>query len=390
MAKKPTVYDVAKQAQVSIATVSRVLRTPENVRPATREAVQTAIRILNYVPSGSAQGLAMQKTGVIGMFLPGFDAVEHLGGFSPSTKDEALLYRDPPSARLRNPVSDRLYFDEVLRGSEIEAWHQGRSLLINIGLGHSEDDISSLVSDMAGKVDGMVVLARSIPDSTLSFLRKRIPIVMVATSPQEDQSSVDLVRVSNRKGMVTLVSHLIEAHEVSSFAYLAGPDDSPDNRKRYEGFQEALAAHGINPATAPIYRGQFRSEIAYSIVTDIAEDGHLPRALVCANDQMALGALRALDESGVDVPGKVIVTGFDDIRESSESVPRLTTVRQPMIDLGRAAVSVLSQRIENPAQPPISIELPVKVLLRESCEGDMSSICPESSIIPLTPVDSIP
>lgn len=97
MAKRPTVYDVAKQAKVSIATVSRVLRTPETVRPATRDAVQDAIRILGYVPSGSAQGLATQKTGVIGMFLPGFDAVEQLHDFTPSTKDEALLRPDPPA-----------------------------------------------------------------------------------------------------------------------------------------------------------------------------------------------------------------------------------------------------------------------------------------------------
>lgn len=373
MAKRPTVYDVAKQAKVSIATVSRVLRTPETVRPATRDAVQDAIRILGYVPSGSAQGLATQKTGVIGMFLPGFDAVEQLRDFTPSTKDEALLRPDPPAEGSALPQPDRLYFDEVLRGSEIEAWHQGRSLLINIGLGHSEEDITALVSDMAGKVDGMVVLARSIPDATLAFLRRRIPVVMVANAPQDDLPNADLVRVSNRKGMKTLVNHLIDAHHVDSFAYIAGPDDSPDNHKRYKGFQEALSFHGINPATAPIYRGQFRSHLAHDITADLIKRRRLPRALVCANDQMALGAIQALNEAGITIPDDVIVTGFDDIKETTSVVPRLTTVRQPMLDLGRAAVSVLAQRIENPTAPPIAIELPVTVLLRESCEGDMAS-----------------
>ena len=357
---------------MSIATVSRVLRTPETVRPATRDAVQDAIRILGYVPSGSAQGLATQKTGVIGMFLPGFDAVEQLHDFTLSTKDEAVLRRDPPAENSTLPKPDRLYFDEVLRGSEIEAWHQGRSLLINIGLGHSEEDITALVSDMAGKVDGMVVLARSIPDATLAFLRRRIPVVMVANAPQDGLPNADLVRVSNRKGMKTLVNHLIDAHHVDSFAYIAGPDDSPDNHKRYEGFQEALSSHGINSATAPIYRGQFRSHLAHDITADLIKRHRLPRALVCANDQMALGAIRALNEANIAIPDDVIVTGFDDIKETTSVAPRLTTVRQPMLDLGRAAVSVLAQRLANPTAPPIAIELPVTVLLRESCEGDMA------------------
>lgn len=88
---------------------------------------------------------------------------------------------------------------------------------------------------------------------------------------------------------------------------------------------------------------------------------------------MALGAIQALNEAGIAIPDDVIVTGFDDIKETTSVVPRLTTVRQPMLDLGRAAVSVLAQRIENPTAPPIAIELPVTVLLRESCEGDMAS-----------------
>ena len=237
-----------------------------------------------------------------------------------------MINYNPETVSTDYDMCDRLYFDEVLRGSEIEAWHQGRSLLINIGLGHSEEDITALVSDMAGKVDGMVVLARSIPDATLAFLRRRIPVVMVANAPQDDLPNADLVRVSNRKGMKTLVNHLIDAHHVDSFAYIAGPDDSPDNHKRYEGFQEALSFHGINPATAPIYRGQFRSHLAHDITADLIKRRRLPRALVCANDQMALGAIQALNEAGIAIPDDVIVTGFDDIKETTSVVPRLTTV----------------------------------------------------------------
>lgn len=371
VAKKPTVYDVAKRADVSIATVSRALRTPESVRPQTRNAIATAIQELGYVPSGSAQSLAARRTNTIGLFLPNIDELDHLSNFELSSVDEAVVAIDPPGTQHHRP--DSLYFDEVLRGCELESWRQGLSLMVNIGLGRPEDDVSRLVGNMSGKVDGLLILARSVPKNVLEFLNKRMPLVMIANAPSEREEDFDLVRVSNRKGMCALVNHLIEAHHISRFAYMAGPDDSPDNHKRYEGFCEGMQAQGLNPGAAPIYRGQFSQQVAYSITRGLIEQNALPQALVCANDQMALGALHALSQANLQVPSDVIVTGFDGIQETETSAPRLTTVRQPMIDIGRAAVSTLVQRLNNPESPTLSTELPVTVLLRESCEGTYHS-----------------
>lgn len=369
MARKPTVYDVAREADVSIATVSRVLRTPERVRPQTRQTVLNAISLLGYLPSGSARSLAARRTNSIGLFLPNIDQLDQIGEFELTSDDAADMVIDPPRGQEDN--TDSLYFDEVLRGCELESWRQGLSLMVSIGLRGKGDDIPQLVNSMSEKVDGLIVLARSVPDAVLAFLRKRLPVVMIASTPANQENEFDLVRVSNRKGMYVLVRHLVEEHGVTSMAYVAGTDDSPDNGKRYEGFCEGLRSEGLEPSAAPIYRGQFSQSSAYQITRSLIRQGTLPRALVCANDQMALGTLRALSEAGVDVPGQVIVTGFDGIKETAVSRPRLTTVRQPMVDLGRAAVSTLVKRLEDPDSPPISTELPVRVELRESCEGAM-------------------
>ncbi|MCI1831912.1 MAG: LacI family transcriptional regulator [Bifidobacterium sp.] len=377
MAKKPTVYDVAREADVSIATVSRALRTPDSVRPRTRAAISRAIEQLGYVPSGSAQSLAERRTNTIGLFLPNIDELEHMSNFELESRDEARMVIDPPESEQQRP--DSLYFDEVLRGCELESWRQGLSLMVNIGFGRPQSDVSRLVGTMSGKVDGLIILARSAPKQVLEFLHQRMPLVMIANAPSEHEEEFDVVRVSNRKGMSALVTHLVEAHHVSRLAYMAGPDDSPDNHKRYEGFCEGMRKKGLNPGAAPIYRGQFSQQTAYAITQGLIEQHALPQALVCANDQMGLGALHALTEAQICVPDTVIVTGFDGIQETETSRPRLTTVRQPMIDLGRAAVSTLVRRLGTPDGPPLSTELPVSVLLRESCEGNLAARHPESA-----------
>lgn len=174
MDKKPTVYDVAREAGVSIATVSRSLRTPNAVRATTRQAIRTAIDRLGYVPSGSAQSLAARRTNSIALFLPTIDELDSLSDFELATVDEANMVIDRPTHHVVARY-DSLYFDTVLRGCELEAWRQGLSLVVSLGMGHSDADISHVVNDVSGKVDGIIVLARSIPDHMLEALHRRRP-----------------------------------------------------------------------------------------------------------------------------------------------------------------------------------------------------------------------
>lgn len=359
---KPTVYDVAAHAGVSIATVSRVLRRPDVVKDSTKELVMTAVRELGYVPSASARSLAGRITGVIGLYLPGLDAVDDLVEVFDTHEPEARVIRDIPDSGPARPRD--LYFDEVLRGAELEAWRHGFVLTIGVGRG---GDSEQMVRDMAGRVDGLVVLARSVPDELLGRLSGRIPIVLLAGPRRGDD--FDHVAVTNTEGMRALTAHIVGELGMHEPVYVAGPADSPDDAERYAGFIAALAAAGIHPASIRTLRGDFRREGGRSIAAELLTERTLPRVLVCGNDQMALGILDVLVPAGVRVPDDVAVTGFDGIEETRLSSPRLTTVRQPMEELGRAAVRAMVERLEEPSRPPITRRLPVEVLLRESTEG---------------------
>lgn len=363
--KIPTVYDVATRAGVSIATVSRVFSRPESVKEETRRRVLESVDALGYVPSGAARGLAARRTGVLGLFFPGLDAMDDIADIPFDDGDavtgSATIVRDVAGAVDTRPLN--LYFDEVLRGSELEAWRSGFVLLVGVGRGDTAHDT---VRDMAGRVDGLVVLAGSASEDELLQLARRIPVVVMAGPSLGDE--LDHVSVSNAEGMNALVTHLIDDLGVNDIAYVAGSADSPDDEERWRGFRSALDAAGIEAPAGPALRGDFTREGGRRAGRELLSRGHLPRAVVCANDQMALGVIDTARIAGVEVPDQLIVTGFDGIDAGRLSTPRLTTVRQPMERLGRAAVQVLVRRLSEPERSAMSVRLPVEVILRESSE----------------------
>ncbi|GIT81599.1 LacI family transcriptional regulator [Leifsonia sp. LS1] len=363
MTRVPTVYDVATHAGVSIATVSRVFRQPDTVKEATRERVLASVEALGYVPSGAARGLAARRTGVIGLFFPGLDALDADAGRALDEGDAgaATIIRD-----VGGSVDTRggdLYFDEVLRGSEVEAWRSGFVLMVGVGRGATAHD--TLV-DMAGRVDGLIVLAGSVPDDEIARLARRLPVVVMAGRRQGDE--LDHVSVSNTEGMRALVGHLLDDLGVRELAYVAGSEGSPDDAERWQGFRDALTERGMTAPATPDLRGDFTREAGRRAGRALLARDVLPRAVVCANDQMALGVIDAARIGGVDVPGELIVTGFDGIDAGRLSTPRLTTVKQPMEEVGRAAVQTLVRRLTDPGRAAASVRLPVQVYLRESSE----------------------
>lgn len=361
MSKAATVYDVADRAGVSIATVSRVLRSPEAVRPVTRARVLDAVAALGYVPSGSARGLAERRTGVLGLYFPGFDAAEDappLDVLSAADRPPFAVVAEDVEAPA--PHTSMLFLDEVLRGAELEAWKQGFVLMVGVG---RDDPDRSTVRDMAGRVDGLMVLARSVPDEVLARLARRIPVVVLSGPPRGDD--YDHVTVSNAEAMGELTRHVLAAVGEGEIAFLAGPADSPDAEERWAGVSAALAAAGRDPASVRLLRGDFTRASGRRAGEQVCRDG-VPAALIAANDQMALGAMDVFRARGLRVPEDVRVTGFDGIEAAALAAPPLTTIRQPMIELGRAAVQVLARRLEQPDAPPLTTRLPLQILLRES------------------------
>jgi len=337
MPKAPTVYDVAARAQVSIATVSRVLRTPDAVSEATSLRVQAAVRELGYVPSANARGLAARRTNVIGLFLPGHDDLE---------VEPPVSSIDVPIGTDEPPENENLYFDEVLRGAEVEAWRRGFSLMVAAGRGEHPEE---LLIDLAGRVDGMAILAGAVPDDVLTQVARRIPVVVLASADTDD--GLDHVRANNGPGMRAITEHVL-AKNPARVLYVAGPESSPDDAERFAGFLSAMGERRFD-----LVRGDFTRDGGRSVAVD-------HDAVICANDQMALGVLDTLERTG---RRDVLVTGFDGISAGRHSRPTLTTVHQPMVELGRAAINAVTRRLENPALAPQRHTLPVRVIVRESC-----------------------
>lgn len=359
MAKVPTVYDVAERAGVSIATVSRVLRSPDSVREQTRERVHTAVRELGYVPSAAARGLAARRTNVIGLFFPGHDDLEVDAMVTVAAGDHVPVVVDDGGDTEHE--TQNLYFDEVLRGAEIEAWRKGFALMVAAGRGQSRE---ALVNDIAGRVDGLAVLSRTVPDDLLDHVARRIPVVVLAGPDRADR--FDHVSANNGAGMRALTRHVLDTYGAQNLVYIAGPADSPDANERLDGLRAAFADAGEDAQSVPVIRGDFTREGGQAIAARILDAG-VPRGILCSNDQTALGVLDVLEQRGIRVPDDVVVTGFDGITAGRHSRPRLTTVHQPMVDLGRVAVHAITARLDDPSASPRVLTLPVQVVLRESC-----------------------
>ena len=341
----PTVYDVAERAQVSIATVSRVYRNPDTVRAQTRERVLAVARELGYVPSGNARGLASRSTGVLGLCFP----------------DYADPEVDNPGDEADDP-EHMLYADEITRGMERAARRHGYALLIAASLAGGPE---SLVAKVAGRVDGFAVLARTVPTEDLEIISRRLPIVMIAGPREIDH--LDHLQVANEDGQRELTRHLIADHGLTRLAYISGGEDSPDATARFQGFQRAVADAGLPVPEAPATRGNFTQADGRAAAERLLDCGEVPQALVCANDQMAVGALQTLERRNIRVPQDMAVVGFDGIPLGRVVRPSLTTVSQPMRRLGETAVDLLVERLREPDREPRSVVLPVIQTRRESC-----------------------
>jgi LacI family transcriptional regulator, galactose operon repressor len=361
---KPSVYEVARHAGVSTATVSRVLAGYERVLPATRDKVLNAVTELGYVPSGAARDLAARRTGVLGLCFPDLSFPDP--GFS-----------DPGFADPDQGEGEAAYwYDEVIRGMERAARRRGYAVLI--AASHHRDD-SGLVLSIAGRCDGLVVLARTAPLAMIEHVATRIPVVLLATGegPARDggaddggaagggrpDRAIDKLAVANETGAYQVTSHLADGHGYRDICFIAGPPDSPDSARRLDGFRRATAGLG----QAAVHYGDFTTAGGRRAAERIIAAGRVPRALVCANDQTAIGVMAALRQAGLNVPGDVAVTGFDGIQLGQHLQPSLTTVAQPMAALGDTAVAMLSDRIGGAELPPRTVELPVRLELRGSC-----------------------
>jgi LacI family transcriptional regulator len=335
---RSTIYEVAQRSGVSTATVSRVMADGKGFSEATRERVRATAAELGWVPSGPARGLASKRAGVVGLLFPDL-------GQSGEAEEESPLY-----------------VDQVIRGAERAATSVGDAVMIAATRTASGRD---LAFSIAGKTDGLVVMARSLSEPDIAALSRSVPVVVLAGYSAED--GPDFVGADNRSGSREITQHLIEVHGHTDLTFLAGPADSPDSGERFEGFCEALWQAGLPGPGEPAATGGFTEAGGLQAVAAMLAAGRTPRAIVCGNDEMAIGALIALRARRLRVPADVAVTGFDDIAAAHHVRPGLTTVRQPMRELGEQSVRMLLGRITDQAAPRQSVILPTRTVIRRSC-----------------------
>jgi LacI family transcriptional regulator len=322
----------------STATVSRVMHDGTGFSATTRDSVLEAAGRLGWVPNHSARSLARRRAGIVGLLFPDF------GGEGPGSESA-------------------LYLDQVIRGAETAAAFAGDAILIAATRGQEG---LQLARSVVGKVDGLVVLAGSLGTKELAEISARVPVVLMATHTAPHR--LDFVGADNRGGAVALTAHLLSTHRFKDIAFVAGPRRSPDSRERFAGFRQALTAAGVTPPDAPEVYGEFTEAGGGRAIEELlARRRTPPRAVVFGNDEMALGGVAVLRRHKLRIPGDVAVTGFDDIASARHVRPALTTVRQPMRDIGETAVRTLLDRLGDQNTPRQAVVLPTELVLRASC-----------------------
>jgi LacI family transcriptional regulator len=335
-----TIYDVASRAGVSIASVSRVLNGQGTPRAATRERVMQAVTELGFVRDGAARALSNGLKEVVG-----------------------VVFRRGNETLFEDEYESLLFIDVINRGIDVAAQRRGFDVLMS-SVGFNDENVTVRIASVAGKADGLILHDRMLPASGVTRIAGTVPVVTLAGTPGR---GIMNVRCDNEAGMRALVHHLIVDHGYRTVAYLSGRTDSPDNRARAKALEAEAAANGAQVFSGPQWQGNYSAAGGAKVITALLDEGRqLPRAIVCANDQTALGAIHALARRGIKVPQEVAVTGFDDVPVARHLHPPLTTVRQPMQELGAMAFDVLFAKISTGKAQP-DVVLPVQLIIRESC-----------------------
>ncbi len=326
----PTIRDVARQAGVSIATVSRVMRESEGVRDTTRVRVLAAAEELEYTPSQLGRQLAERRHAANGIVFPD----------------------------LSGP-----YYAEVVLGYEAVAAELRRSVLILST--HGRADAESAVREMAGRCDGLVILGRTVSDAAVEHLAARgTKLVLVARPPI---GSVDSVNAENHASARSLTEHLL-SEGARNLRFVGDPGASPDVAERWAGVRAACERAGLGGPPELVTVDDLDEASGRAVAADALAADDLPDAFVCANDELALGLLARLQDGGVDVPGTVMVTGWDDVMAARYA--GLTTVRQPMRELGATAARLLDELIVEDRTEPRHELLQTELVIRSSSSSN--------------------
>ncbi|OKO95052.1 Catabolite control protein A [Geobacillus proteiniphilus] len=325
-----TIYDVAREANVSMATVSRVVNGNPNVKPSTRKKVLEAIERLGYRPNAVARGLASKKTTTVGVIIPDISSI---------------------------------FFAELARGIEDIATMYKYNIILSNSDQNKEKELHLLNTMLAKQVDGLLFMGGTITDEHVAeFQKSSVPIVLAATMGPNEIPSVN---IDYEQAAFEAVTYLLEKGN-RRIVYVTGPTDDPINQRKLAGYRRALEEHGAPYEEELVIEGDnsYDSGLeAYEKMTELAER---PTAVFAGTDEMALGIIHSAQDHGVRVPDELEVVGFDNTRLATMVRPRLTTVVQPMYDIGAVAMRLLTKYMNKEQVDNHIVVLPHRLEVRES------------------------
>ncbi len=336
--KAATIIDVAKAANVSISTVSRVMNDYPHVRPGLRQRVQEAMAELDFVPNKQARRLVGSRSGVVGLMV-------HALGTE--------------------------YIAQVTRGIDEALYKADYDLMLYTTHRHPEKEISYARSFATGLADGLLIVVPSVGSAYLDSLRSaEFPHVLVDVDSDEQKSWS--VGSTNWQGAYDATSYLLELNH-RRIAMITDQPGLSVSERRLKGYKAALKAHGIDFDPVLVQRDNYMSPYTGRLVEALLALDDPPTAIFTTGDTAALQTMETLRLKGIRVPQDVSVLGFDDISQASTVSPGLTTVYHPMYEMGRVAVEALLEQIDTPGLPPRHIRLETRLIIRESCAARSGS-----------------
>jgi LacI family transcriptional regulator len=327
-----TIREIADLAGVSVATVSRVMNGRDDVSSETRELVQRIVRERGYTANRSARGLSAGRTGLIGGTVP-----------------------------LVHPA----YFSFILSGAAEALYERDMRLVLCPTQHEHEREVTLLERMMHGTTDGgLLILPQESADELEHLLESGYRFVVVDPL-QPLNERIPSVSAAHSAGADIAVKHLLSLGH-RRIAAITGPRGWIATEERLRGYQAALAAAGILPEPELVVESNFEIELGLRAARRLLDLHEPPTAIFAFNDNIAIGALQAARERGVRVPEELSVVGFDDVEAAEIVTPMLTTIRQPLAEMGRMAVSLLERLIEGQRIEALHVELRTQLIVRDS------------------------
>jgi LacI family transcriptional regulator len=327
-----TIRDIAELAGVSIATVSRAVNGRGDVSEQTRTLVRRIAREHGYTASRDARGLSTGRTGLIGVTLP-----------------------------MIHPT----YFSSIVASVAAALDEHDMRIVLCPTLHQHDREITLIERLMHGTTDGAILVLPEESSSELRALVRRGYRYVVVDPGEQPDEDIPAVSAAHAAGADQAVRHLLHLGH-RRIAAITGPRGRMATEERLRGYDEAMAAAGLPPDARLVVESNFKVEGGFDATARLLELSDQPTAIFAFNDPMAIGAIRAARSHGLRIPEDVSIVGFDDTTEAQFVTPALTTVRQPLTEMGRAAVDVLLRLLEN--QPPEAshVELPTRLVVRDS------------------------